>query len=86
MTRKLFTLGGPSDNVDGLVVFGESGKVFDLPIGPITIKLPETNVVVTTSSCQTPFATGFEVSRVDRGVLVVPIDDQRSCFHGRRRS
>lgn len=38
-------------------------------------------MVVTTSSCQAPLATRFEVSGVDGGILVMPIDDERRGFH-----
>jgi hypothetical protein len=38
-------------------------------------------MVVTTSCGQAAFASGFEVSRVDGRVLVVPIDDERRGLH-----
>ena len=40
------------------------------------------HVVVPGSGCQASFAVWFEVGRIDRGILVMPIDDKRSAFHG----
>lgn len=71
----MFTFGGPADNIDGLVVFGEGGQVFDLSFGSFRVDSPDADVVVTTSSSKSAFSTGFEVNRVDRRVLLVPIDD-----------
>jgi hypothetical protein len=35
------TFGGPSNNVDGLGVLGQGGEVFDPPVLPIFLYLPE---------------------------------------------
>lgn len=73
-TDKL-TFGGPSNDIYGLVVLGEGCEVVDFTLEAVTINLPEADIVVTTGGSQTPLAAGLEVSRVDWGVLVVPIDD-----------
>lgn len=75
------TFGGPTDDIDSLVVFGECGKVFDLAIGAVGVNLPDANVVVTTSGSETALAIGFKVSRVDRSVLLVPIDNEGGGLH-----
>lgn len=69
------TFGGPANHVDGLIVLGEGGEVFDLAIGAVRLDSPDADVVVTTSSSQTTLAAGLKVSRVDGGILLVPIDD-----------
>jgi hypothetical protein len=38
-------------------------------------------MIITTSGSETSFSIWFKVSRVDRGVLVVPIDDEGRGFH-----
>lgn len=62
-------------------MLGEGGEVLDFPLGAVGVDPPEADVVVTAGGGQTPLTTGFEVSRVDGGVLVVPIDDEGVCLH-----
>ena len=71
----MVTFGGPTNNIDGLVVFGEGRQVFDLSLCSFRVDSPDANVVVTTSSSKPAFSTGFKVNRVYRRVLLVPIDD-----------
>lgn len=71
----------PANNIYSLIMLGECREVFDFPLLPFDLNLPYSDVIVTASSCQTPLSTGLEVSRIDGGVLVVPIDDQRRGFH-----
>lgn len=44
------------------------------------------NIVVSACSGQPALAVGLEMGRVDRGILVMPIDDKRSALHGDIRS
>lgn len=62
-------------------MLGERREVVDLAIGAIGFDLPDANVVVTTSGRETALAAWFEVSRVDRSVLLVPIDDEGRGLH-----
>lgn len=39
------------------------------------------NIVVSSSSCETALASGLEVGRVDGLALIMPVDDQRICPH-----
>ena len=69
------TLGGPSNDIDSLIVLGEGREVLDLALRAVAFDVPEAYIVVAASGGQTPLAAGLKVSRVDWGVLVVPIDD-----------
>lgn len=77
----MLTFGSPSYDVDSLVVLGERRQILDLAFGPIGFNLPHSNMIVTTSRGQAALAVWLEVGRVDWGILVVPIDDERRGFH-----
>ena len=62
-------------------MLGQGGEIFDLAIDAVRVDFPDANVVVTTRGSETTLAGGFKVSRVDWGVLLVPIDDERSGLH-----
>lgn len=78
---KEFAFGRPADDIDGLIMLGEGREVFNLAIGAVRVDFPDANVVITTSSSETTLAAGLKVSRVDGGVLLVPIDDERRGLH-----
>lgn len=62
-------------------MLGQGREVFDLSFGPVRLDLPDSNMVITTGRSKTTLSTGLEVRRVDGGVLVVPIDDERRGLH-----
>ena len=62
-------------------MLGEGREVFNLTVRAVRVDFPDANVVVTTSSGQAALAGGLEMGRVDRGVLVMPIDDERRGLH-----
>lgn len=77
----MLTFWSPANYIDSLVMLGQGRKVVDFSLQPIGLDLPNSNVIITTGSSKTALPTGLEVCRVERGVLVVPIDDERRGFH-----
>lgn len=77
----MLTLGSPSDHVDRLVVLGERRQILNLAFGAVGFDLPDSHVVVTTSRGETALAVWLKVGRVNRGILIMPIDDERRGFH-----
>ena len=75
------TFWSPTNYIYSLVMLGQGRKIFDFSLRPIRLNLPNSNVVITTGSSKTTLATWLEVYRVDRSVLVVPIDDERRGLH-----
>lgn len=81
MHRCQFTFGGPSHNIDSLIVFGQGRQIFDFAFRAVGLNFPHPHMVVTTGRGQTALAVWLKVSRVDWGILVMPIDDERRGFH-----
>lgn len=79
--KTMLTFGCPSDNIDSLSVFGQGRQVFNLPILAFTVNFPYANVVITASGSEPALAVRFEVSRINGGVLVVPVYNQWSGLH-----
>lgn len=77
----MLTFWSPANYIDSLVMLGQGRKVFDFSLRPIGLDLPNSNVIITTGSSKTALPTWLEVCRVERGVLVVPIDDERRGLH-----
>lgn len=76
-----FTFGGPSHNVDSLIVFGQGRQIFDFAFRAVGLNFPHPHMVVTTGRGQAAFAVWLKVGRVDWGILVMPIDDERRGLH-----
>lgn len=62
-------------------MFGECREILDFSFLAIHLNFPYSHMIITTSGSETSFSIWFKVSRIDRSVLVVPIDDEGRGFH-----
>lgn len=60
----------------------QRGQVFDPAVFSLTVDFPDADAVVSSSCGQSPLPVWLEVSRVDRGILLMPIDDEGGRLHG----
>lgn len=62
-------------------MLGKGREILDFSFLAVHLDFPYSHMIITTSGSETSFPIWFKVSRVDRGVLVVPIDDEGRGFH-----
>ncbi len=51
-------------------------QICNVPLLPISLYPPESNVIVSSSGGQSTLAMGLKVSGIDRGIIVMPGDEE----------